>query len=114
MKDNQELTSKELEDIDPEGLIHSYVASRKLANKMNVSVTLHYEGHDYTIKPMRLGDKVNSLKEQLTAAQQKLDVAVEALKEIERAIPIETPDKLGLPLVKICQIALEALNTIGK
>lgn len=56
-------------DKDPEGLIHSYVASRKLANKMNVAVTLHYEGKDYTVKPMRLGEKVEKLKEQLTATQ---------------------------------------------
>lgn len=65
---------------DPEGLVYSYVASRKLANKMNVSVTLHYEGLDYTIKPMRLGEKVNKLREQLTTTQQALDTAVEALK----------------------------------
>jgi hypothetical protein len=51
-------------------------------------------------------------KERLKVVQQALDRTVEALKEIERIIPIETGDKLGFPMVKICKITLEALASI--
>lgn len=63
---------------------------------------------------------------QLTQTQQALDsslqtnkalvdrlvIAKEALENIERITPIKTSEKLGFPLVKICQITLEALNAI--
>jgi len=47
-----------------------------------------------------------------STTQQKLDLAVEALKAIERVIPIETPDKLGLEMTRIAAITLEALANI--
>jgi len=57
-------------------------------------------------------DDESIYRDKLTTAQQALDGAVKALKSIERAVPIETPDKLGLPLTQITKFTLEALAQI--
>lgn len=111
MIDNQELTSKELDaetiNVFWNNFNQSYCEKFSQPDKAAIS-------YEKAAIKFALENYEKSREEQLTATQQKLDVAVEALEKIERIIPIETPDKLGLPLVKICQITLEALNTIGK
>lgn len=95
MKDNQELTSKEL-DNQKESLF-------KLLGRVS-------------------GGDVRALKEaailfagqekQLTATQQKLDVAVEALEELLNVFP---SDYAELTYAKgAIKLAEAALNTIGK
>lgn len=87
-------TGKKQEDFeDTDGLVHSYVASRKLANRMNVAVTLHYKGLDYTVKPTRLGEKVNKQKEQIEELRTTLESQQQQINELTAALEFYSINK---------------------
>lgn len=67
---------------------------------------------DKATMPIPLYERMKEAIKQIESLTSQLKEAKEALEEIERSIPIETPDKLGFPLVKICKITLEALKAI--
>jgi hypothetical protein len=82
MPDNQESPSKELDEV-----------LNELAD----------------LSPYDLLDKVESLQEQLTATQQKLEVAVEALKKVSK---IDVDDCIDYHVHNAVNLSKAALSTI--